>query len=68
MDIVRIINISDNWCEYCSNKPIKVYLPFAKNVVNPARICEKCAEQHTVIDWYETENDYLKELRKLKLT
>lgn len=66
MNIVHIANISDNWCEYCPNIPTKVYLPFNKSVLNPARICELCAKDFTIIDWYETEIDYFIALNKLK--
>lgn len=67
MDIVYVAELSDHWCEYCPNIPKKIYLPFTKSTLNPARICENCAKNFKIVDWFETAKEYYKELNKLKV-
>lgn len=63
---------SFKWCEYCSNKNQKrTYLPFHKNVLNPEHICEICIKENEfcefeVVDFYEDDQSYRKDLYKLK--
>ena len=63
------------WCEYCSNNQSNnTYLPFHSSVLNPEHICENCAKNKTenlpwefeIVDFFEEENEYRKELYKLK--
>lgn len=66
MNIVQACFISGGWCEYCSNTPQKVYLPFTTSTLNPAYICEDCAKEHTIVDWFDSDKDYTIALNNLK--
>jgi hypothetical protein len=64
--VVQVCDLTDFWCEYCPNRPKKVYLPLHKNVMNPARICEECAKDCEIVGWFDTEKEYYKALRDVQ--
>jgi protein-arginine kinase activator protein McsA len=67
LNIIKAEWITNHWCEYCHNdNQLKTYLPLEKSVLNPAHICEDCAKEHTIIDWFDIEKDYYIALNKLQ--